>query len=277
MALATLHFESKYLKNNQTVNIILPDRPQEEVPKSFYTQGNKYKVLWLLHGTFGDYSDWVRKTNIEMYAIERNLMVVMPSGLNSNYDNWPNFMMGFQMFDFLTEELMPLVQGWFPASAKREDNFIAGLSMGARGTIKYAVNHPELFAAAAMLSQAPDDFSKVRPEDLVGDDPLTQRLRTTVENAGGLEQYVSSCQNAWRIIDEMAADGKFSCLPRLLFCVGRQDKVYPRIQAFREHAQKIGLPAEFWEVDGYVHEWRFWDLAIQHALDFFDLPRHWVY
>ena len=23
------------------------------------------------------------------------------------------------------------------------------------------------------------------------------------------------------------------------------------------------------EVKGYTHEWRFWDLSIQHALDFF--------
>jgi Na+-driven multidrug efflux pump len=45
-----------------------------------------------------------------------------------------------------------MVYGWLPVSARREDNFIAGLSMGGRGTIKYAVNHPERFAAAAVLS-----------------------------------------------------------------------------------------------------------------------------
>ncbi len=95
-------------------------------PEQFYGSGRKYKVLWLLHGTFGDHTDWVRKTNIEMYAVERNLAVVMPSALNSNYSNWNNTMLGFNMYDFLTEELMPLIYGWLPVSDKREDNFIAG-------------------------------------------------------------------------------------------------------------------------------------------------------
>ena len=73
-------------------------------------------MLWLLHGTFGDHTDWVRKTNIEMYATERNLVVVMPSALNSNYSNWNDYMLGYRMFDFLTEELMPMIYGWFPVS-----------------------------------------------------------------------------------------------------------------------------------------------------------------
>ena len=67
----------------------------------------------------------MRKTNIEMYATERNLVVVMPSALNSSYANWDKFMMGFGMFDYLTEELMPLIYGWLPVSDKREDNYIA--------------------------------------------------------------------------------------------------------------------------------------------------------
>jgi putative tributyrin esterase len=99
-------------------------------------------VLWLLHGTFGDHTDWLRKSNIELYACEKQLIVVMPSALNSYYSNWDRCMMGYGMYDFLTEELMPLVYSWFPASDKREDNFISGLSMGGGGTLKYALGHP---------------------------------------------------------------------------------------------------------------------------------------
>ena len=163
MSILTYNFESEYLKNNHEVTVILPDKPRALTPEEFYRSGRKYKVLWLLHGTFGDHTDWVRKTNIEMYATERNLVVVMPSALNSNYSNWDKFMMGYDMFDYLTEELMPLIYGWLPVSDKREDNFIAGLSMGGRGTIKFAVNHPDKFAAAAVLSAALVDFSLINP------------------------------------------------------------------------------------------------------------------
>ena len=103
MALVTLNFESHYLMNNHNVGVILPDCPHDMTAKEFYGSGKKYKVLWLLHGTFGDYSDWIRKSMIEVYAAERDLIVVMPSAMNSNYGNWPAFGIGFNMYDYLFE------------------------------------------------------------------------------------------------------------------------------------------------------------------------------
>jgi S-formylglutathione hydrolase FrmB len=270
MSILQYTFESEYLTNNIQISVILPDKPREQTPEQFYRNGRKYKVLWLLHGTFGDHTDWVRKTNIEMYATERNLVVVMPSALNSNYSNWNDYMMGFKMYDFLTEELMPLIYGWFPVSDKREDNFIAGLSMGGRGTIKYAVNHPEKFAAAAVLSAAPMDMSVIGPEN---ENPMlntnNERMRTTLQNAGGLEAFLNSNENVWAIIDKLANTGT---LPRLMFACGQQDELlYEYYKIFQQHAQEIGLEAHWFDLPNYRHEWRFWDLAIQEALDFFGL------
>ena len=61
MALVQLNFQSSYLFGNTNVNLILPDLPRGAAPKDFYRE-KKYPVLWLLHGTFGDATDWVRKT-----------------------------------------------------------------------------------------------------------------------------------------------------------------------------------------------------------------------
>ena len=270
MSILTYNFESEYLKNNHEDTDILPDKPRAQTPQEFYRSGRKYKVLWLLHGTFGDHSDWVRKTNIEMYATEHNLVVVMPSALNSNYSNWDNCMMGFGMYDYLTEELMPLIYGWFPVSDKREDNFIAGLSMGGRGTIKYAVNHPDKFAAAAVLSAAPVDFSLISPgTPNMMLDPSNSRTAASIENAGGLEAYQNGPENVWAVIDKLAPTGK---LPRLMFACGTEDAlIYENLKVFRQHCQEIGLDCHWFIKEGYRHEWRFWDLAIQEALDFFGL------
>ncbi|NLM62541.1 MAG: hypothetical protein GX193_10760 [Clostridiales bacterium] len=268
MSVLFYNFESEYLKNNHFVTVILPDKPRTLTSKQFYLSGKKFKVLWLLHGTFGDSTDWLRKTNIELYAAEKDLVVVMPSALNSNYSNWDGSMMGFSMFDYLTEELMPLIYGWFPVSDKREDNFIAGLSMGGRGTIKYAVNHPDKFAAAAVLSAAPQDFSKLGPGAPGLLDTENPRMKNTIANAGGLEAFRNSNENVWAIIDKLAGTG---VLPRLMFACGKNDMLYPVYLAFKEHAKEIGLDAEWFELDGYAHEWRFWDIAIQKALSFFGL------
>ena len=270
MSILTYNFESEYLKNNQAVTVILPDKPRRQTPAQFYRNGRKYKVLWLLHGTYGDHTDWVRKTNIEMYATERNLVVVMPSALNSNYSNWPGFMMGYDMYSYFTEELMPLVYGWLPVSDKREDNFIAGLSMGGRGTIKFAVNHPEKFAAAAVLSAAPVDLDKMTPGNPNGIlNSTSPRNLASFANAGGLEAFKNSEENVWDIIDRLAPTGT---LPRLMFACGTNDElIYQNFLAFREHCKEIGLEAHWFIKEGYRHEWRFWDLAIQEALDFFGL------
>lgn len=270
MALLKINFESQYLANNHQVYIILPDKPREATPEEFYRSGEKYKVLWLLHGTFGDQTDWIRKSSIELYAEEKNLAVVMPPALNSNYSNWDDTMMGFKMFDYLTEELMPMVYGWLPVSDRREDNFIAGLSMGGRGTIKYAVNHPERFAAAAVLSAAPlnlDDMSAHNPCGLL--DTEDPRMKNTLRNAGGLEAFRQSNENVWATIDRLAPSGT---LPRLMFACGEDDTlIYERYLIFQRHCEEIGLQAHWFSRPGYAHEWRFWDLSIQEALAFFGL------
>ncbi len=269
MSLVTMNFESQYLNSNHEISIILPNKPRNIEAKNYYESKKKYKVLWLLHGTFGDHTDWLRRTNIELYACEKDLIVVMPSALNSNYSNWDKSMLGFSMFDYFTKELMPLVYNWFPASDKREDNFIAGLSMGGRGTIKFAVNHPEKFAAAAVLSAAPVDFHNLTEEYLQQDNPFSHRMLSMVENAGGLDKFIMSTENVWDIIDMLAGSGK---LPRLLFACGKDDTmIYENLKVFKKHADEIGLKAEYLTLDGYKHEWRFWDIAIQHALDFFGL------
>jgi putative tributyrin esterase len=270
MSVLEYTFESECLKNNTQITVVLPDKPRALTPGQFYGSGRKYKVLWLLHGTYGDHTDWIRKTNIEMYACERNLVVVMPSALNSNYSNWNGFMLGFKMYDFLTEELMPMIYGWLPVSDKREDNFIAGLSMGGRGAIKFAVNYPERFTAAAVFSAIPMDMSSMGPDNQC---PMlntnNERMRATLLNAGGLEAFLNSNENVWAIIDKLAKTGK---LPRLMFACGQEDvMLYEFYKIFQKHAQDIGLEAHWFELPGYKHEWRFWDLAIQEALNFFGL------
>lgn len=265
MALLEFNFESKYLGSNHTIGVILPDRPRDIDPEEFYASGEKYKVLWLLHGTFGDYSDWIRKSMIELYATEKNLIVVMPSGLNANYENWPEFGIGYNFYDYFFKELMPLIYNWFPASDKREDNFIAGLSMGGGGVCKYVCAHPEKFAAACILSSAPRNYKQMFRHY----DEVNERTKRDVNRWGGKKQYLDSMANTWQRFEELAPTGK---LPRLFFCVGEDDFLYDSFVAFRKHAKKIGLEAKFETEPGYTHEWRFWDLFIQKALEFFELP-----
>lgn len=270
MALMHLNYASKYLEGNTDVNVILPDLPRTQKPGEFYASGKKYPVLWLLHGTYGDYTDWLRKTNIELYATEKELMVVMPSALNSDYANWPGFALGYDGYSFLTEELMPLVYGWLPASPRREDNFIAGLSMGGRGACGYAFHYPEKFAAAYIMSACPQDMRQASPDSV-----WAQRDQNRLRNTGGLEGWLKSPQNLWDMVPDLAKQKE--CLPKLYFACGTNDPLmYRNFVIFRTYAQQCGLPAQFIEKEGYSHEWRFWELCIQDAVEKF-LPARTVH
>ena len=67
----------------------------------------------------------------------------MPTGYDSFYTDWHGECDGALYYTYVTEELFRVLPTLFPLSTKREDNFVAGLSMGSHGAMKIAVNHPE--------------------------------------------------------------------------------------------------------------------------------------
>lgn len=270
MALVNLNFESQYLKGNTQVSIILPDRPREMDAGKFYGCGKKYKVVWLLHGGAGDHTDYIRKSLIELYASERNIMAVMPSAHNSEYLNWKSYTGSkYYMHDYFFEELMPLVYNWFPASDKREDNFIAGFSMGGGGALKFLLSHPERFAAACLMSNPPinlNDDGVVPANSRFGLN--VERNAAAIHNAGSLEAFKKSIDNTWQRLDDLMPTG---VLPKLFFITGEKDFGFADWDRFRRHAEDLMWPCKFETIPGYGHEWRLWNTALEKALDFFEM------
>ena len=264
-----IEIESQYVGGRHPVTIIMPDPPRVNPPRTFFENGKKYKVLWLLHGTYGTNNDWLNRSMIEVFACERNLIVVMPHGMNLDYVNWPGSGIGTNMYDYLFEELMPMVYNWLPASDKREDNFIAGLSMGGSGAMVYALGHPEKFAAACSLSyplmdprqQALEvtDRLVATPAHLQGFRPV--RWENQLHNAGGYEAYLKSPANTWDRLQEAVDNGVD--LPELFFCIGADDFLYERYKIFKQYAQDHNFPITFAEEAGMRHEWRFWNQYIE--------------
>ncbi len=68
----------------------------------------------------------------------------------------------------------------------------------------------------------------------------------------------------WDLVRAMASSPS---LPDLYFSCGTEDPIaYKNFKKFRKYAEEAGLKAEFEEVPGFSHEWRFWDRTIQKAL-----------
>ncbi|EUJ31353.1 tributyrin esterase [Listeria floridensis FSL S10-1187] len=177
MALLHFKFRSNALAMATDVSLILPEQP------SWFSEETltKYPTLYLLHGLSNDHSTYVRNTNIERYAAEKGIAVVMPSADHSFY---ANMAYGHRYFDYVAYELPEVLPTLFPLSKKREDTFIAGHSMGGYGAFKIALTNPERFAKVASMSGVMDidyiirkPFANFSTEAITGGKKNTSRQR----------------------------------------------------------------------------------------------------
>lgn len=283
MALLTIEMKSTKLGCPETVKVLLPEFLEAEKRGA----GEKMKVLWLLHGATAGPNDWLLETNLARYVKDRNLMVVLPSALNSDYSNYNVFANGFNFRDFFLEELMPMMYSWFPASRKREDNYIAGYSMGGTGAMQFGFLNPELFGGIGIFSSAPRDVDALRPvRDMKSEvwriegrdgnrfpgvypPGYNNKEINMIGKYPTVGDFLDSPENTWdRFLDAV----KGGNLPPILVSVGSEDRCLRRVERFKTLAGEVGAEnITFDVIDGYAHEIAVWDIAIQRFLDFFQL------
>ena len=150
MALLRCDFFAETLGLSTSMTVILPQETSRQIGMSG-SVSEDVPVLYLLHGLSDDDTIWSRRTSIERYVAPLGIAVVMPQVHQSFYSDEVH---GLPFWTFLTEELPDLVHGFFRTSTRREDTFVAGLSMGGYGAMKWALREPYRFAAAASLSGA---------------------------------------------------------------------------------------------------------------------------
>jgi S-formylglutathione hydrolase FrmB len=147
MATLRIKFLATSVKMQMHLQVFLPDSFVLAPPA---IQERGLKALWLLHGEGGDCSDWSRLTNVERWADEANLALIMPNMDNSMYMDMAHGR--YPYFTYLTEELPAYVRNLVRLiSGRKEDNFVAGFGVGGYGAVKWLLNFPDMFSAAACL------------------------------------------------------------------------------------------------------------------------------
>ncbi|HSN74699.1 MAG TPA: alpha/beta hydrolase family protein [Anaerolineae bacterium] len=242
MALIQCDFFSETLQLSTSMNVILPQPARP-----------RYAVLYLLHGLSDDHTTWLRRTSIERYVDPLGLAVVMPAVHRSFYADMAR---GNRYWTFVSEELPALVSGFFPISRKRDETFVAGLSMGGYGAFKLALSQPQRFAAAASLSGALDQAGAMQAVE-----PAWRAEMETIY--GDLDSVTGSPNDVMHLARQVAksTDSK----PRLYQCCGTEDFLYDQNVRFRDQASALGLDLTYEEGPG-EHEWGYWDRMIQRVL-----------
>ncbi len=258
MALIQVNYMSQALFRIVPVNVILP-ADRFDAGNNCYINGKdrKYKTLYLLHGLLGNYTDWVIQTRILKWAEEKNLAVVMPSGDNSFYFNsrtpWNDY------GTFIGKEIVEVTRRIFPLSEKREDTFIAGLSMGGFGAIRNGIVYSDNFSHVAGLSSAIHIFEDTSEEANIG---LFDNLQAASKT--NMNPYVAA--------EEMMSSGR--PVPKFYMACGTRDDLMPANIAFRDFLKNKGIDVT-WDEEEYGHDWDFWDLQIKKILEW--LPLDGVY
>ena len=254
MALIQVNYLSQALFRTVPLNVILPvDRFDADTNRYLNDPEKKYKTLYLLHGLLGNYTDWVSQTRIQKWAEEKNLAVVMPSGDNAFYFNsrtpWNDY------GTFIGKELVEVTRRMFPLSDKREDTFIAGLSMGGFGALRNGIVYSDTFSHVAGLSAAVHIFEDTSEEANNG-------LFDNIEVAS------KSDKNPWVAVEDMLAKGR--SIPNVYMACGTMDDLMPANIAFRDYLESKGIKVT-WDEEDYGHDWDFWDSQIKKVLDWLPL------
>jgi len=256
MALLRTDFFSDVLELSTSMTVLLPQRTTHRIGTTGHAGADEHPVLYLLHGLSDDDTAWSRYTSIERYAEDLGLAVVMPQVHRSFYADERH---GARFWTFLSTELPEVVRSFFRVSTRREDTFVAGLSMGGYGALKWALRQPERFAAAASLSGALDLVARERDPELGG--PLMRRIFGDRSVAGSDDDLL-----------HLVAKADPATLPQLYVCCGTEDHLYSDSVRFRDACAARGIPLTV-DFGPGEHVWSYWDAKIQDVLSWLPLAR----
>lgn len=262
MALIQVNYMSRALMRTVPLQVILPV-DKLAMPGKPDHDARPFKTLYLLHGIFGNYTDWVSGTRIQRWAEEKDLAVVMPSGDNAFYVDQPA---AHNLYgEFIGRELVEVTRRMFPLSPKREDTFIAGLSMGGYGALRNGLKYHDTFGCVAGLSSATViDGINDRTDGTVFFQGHTFAERVF----GDLSKAEESDLNPAWLAAQLAASHKE--LPRLYMACGLDDALLPGNRRLRDALLAAGADLTYEEGPG-AHEWDFWDRHIKKVIDWLPL------
>lgn len=266
MAILNVNFRSGCLMRNVGFWMILPNEvgmlPKEALPE--FVAGNKnyerpMKVLYLLHGFGGDMNDWMLGVSIQEIALKYHLAVVMPSGENSFYLNGCGVACAYE--DYVGKELVDYTRRTFGLSARKEDTFIGGLSMGGFGSIHTGLKYPETFGKIFGLSSALiiHNICGMKPGEVSGFSDYEYYRRTF----GDLDRLKDSENNPEYVIDRRIKAGEH--IQPIFMACGTEDFLLKENRAFKDFLTERNLDVTYLEDTG-KHDWEFWGRCIEPAV-----------
>lgn len=240
MAVIELNRNSTSLGKTSGVTIVLPDQIKGNV-----------KILYLLHGLGDNHTKWLTNSRVARYAENRNLAVVMPDGEKSFYCKMVD---SEDYYEYIGTELQEYVESILPFSGDPEDRYIAGLSMGGYGAMKFALSKPERYAGVATFSGVMD---------------IKKRVEGNTFSFGAIfpDGHVPDTQDLFYLAQKADLAPK---KPKIYQWCGTEDFLFEDNLEFHHHLEKLSFDAVWSQTEGN-HDWAKWDEHLLISMDLFQL------
>lgn len=251
-SLETKSFFSKSLDRDWRFNLYLPPE---------YDNGNCYSIIYLLHGSGGNETDWNPGIklidSLIINGVISPLIAVAPS---SGTSWWVNGIENFESAFF--NDLVPHIENTYQVYNQKNKRFIAGFSMGGYGALRYSLTHPDLFSVAILLSPAlydelPPPGSSARESGAFGK-PFDENLWVQKNYPTILLKSNNDKEKVLLIIT--AGDDDWNHPEGTKYNIDWQANIL-----FSKYNKELGAPAELRIYNG-SHNWDLWQKALYESL-----------
>jgi putative tributyrin esterase len=225
----------------------------------------RYPVLYLLHGAWGHFSDWLSKTPdkqlLHRLADQYNLIIVNPEGETFSFYLDSPVTAGSKFETYLTQEIIPAIDHAYRTVPDRKGRVISGLSMGGHGALYLSARHPDLYCAAGSMSGALDLMSfnrRLSPTEAAQRAQLwAPVLGSETENP---ERF--SANSVINLLDQLRRNG----LPFIIDC-GVDDGLIEINREVHRRLLYTSTPHDYTERPG-AHTWAYWQSALPYQVLF---------
>ena len=252
MSFSEIHFLSDSLKQGVSAAVFMPERGP------FGSDARPpYRTVYLLPGYSGDYHSIYTMLGVRKQAELKGLVIVIPNGQNAFYIDHPERNANYSRF--VGEELIERTRDMFRLSDKREDTYIAGISMGGYGALLNGLRYHEVFSKVAAFSPATNPYTLMEHPERGG--------FGTGEFAnmfGSREDFENS---EWNINRNYAKADKADIPELFIGCGDRDIAVDLQVKEFRSVLDASDIPYSFFETTGN-HDFDTWEKMLDPAFSF---------
>jgi len=259
-------FYSKTLGEDINYNVYLPDDYDKE---NIY-----YPVVYLLHGRGGSKSDWLSALNIIDKAVGNgdcpSIIAVLPdapyySG-GSYYVDSEYGEKSYKVETAFNKDLIEEINNNYRCIDDRTGRIVCGFSMGGYGALRYALEYPQIYSGAIVLSPAvynplPPEDSSAREFGGFGRDsePFVEEIYLEKSYVNSQKHYESFGLRSKIFI--MVGDDEWQCGDYVHDLDYEAHTLYKYLQKFS------GLDSQLRITDG-GHGWEVWNPGFENGLSF---------